>query len=474
MKRLGHIYDQIWSYENLVAAFAAVRRGHAANAPIRTFEQQLTQNLREISDALRAGNPQFGDYHFFTVFDPKERLICAAAVRERVIHHAVIRVCGAWMERSLIADCYACRKGYGQFKALDRTRIFLQRNPWFLKMDVRKYFDSIRHEILLELLTSRFKDKRLLDLFQKLLASYCTEPGCGLPIGNLTSHYFANLYLDGFDHFAQEQARVPGYVRYMDDMLAFGGREELLKFRENAGLWLLEYRGLTLKQQGGVINRCAHGVDFLGFHALPRSLRLNRRSQRRFVRKLHQYDAALACGDLSEEAYQQRSTALFSFVCHANTLAFRRRILGAGQGLQPGQTGRQLEQQREQLPGGQPEQQQPEQPEQQHRVSAGSLCSTMCLDSRRSSSRPASRSRLGAINKETMWRGAGSPVLSDERSATAPFLPKVLPAVQTGIWSAAARSVRRDAALFASDKRSAADGRTMNGKRGRELSTNGH
>lgn len=399
MKRAGHLYDRIWDYENLVAAFVAVRRGHARSKSVQAFANNLQDNLTEISAALRAQRPGFGDYHFFQIFDPKERTICAASVRERVIHHAVIRVCGAWMERSLTQDCFACRKGYGQFKALERAQHYLRSTPWFLKMDVTKYFDSIRHDLLLGLLARKFKDRRLLGLFEQLLDSYHTEPGCGLPIGNLTSQYFANLYLDGFDHYVREVCQLPGYVRYMDDMLAFGDRDPLRQFRQSAVQWLGAERGLSLKQDGGYLNRCRHGVEFLGFRAYGNLLRLNRRSKRRFITKLRNYDDALESGLLSEAAYQQCSTALFAFVCHADTLALRRKILGAGQWLQPGETGRLMEQQRDQLHRLEPQQQQPDEPQQQQRVPAGSLGSTMRTDGRRSSSRPASRSCPGTTNK---------------------------------------------------------------------------
>jgi RNA-directed DNA polymerase len=413
MKRVGHLYEHISDYDNLLAAFAAVRRGHRSKADIQLFEKHLASNLHALGEDLRQEEPGFGDYHFFKVYDPKERQICAAAVRERVIHHAIIQVCGATMERSLIADCFACRKGYGQFRAIERAQQFSRKHAWFLKMDVAKYFDSIDHAILLSLLARCFKDSRLLRMFELLLESYCTEPGKGLPIGNLTSQYFANLYLDGFDHYARETLRVPGYVRYMDDMVIFGEKDELKSWSPQVVTWMSEERQLTLKQGGGYLNRCDRGLSFLGFRVFPRRLLLTDRSRRRFVRKLGAYDLELAEGIMTEAAYQRRSTALFSFVAHADTLGFRRKVLGAGQRLQPGETGRQLEQQREQLPGVEPQQQHPVQPKQQQRVPAGSPCSSMARLCRRSTTRSASSSRLAGTKSDN---GAGL-VAAGERPA---------------------------------------------------------
>ncbi len=192
MKRAGHLLEQIVDLDNLKRAFCQAARGKRNQAEVIAFSRDLESRLHEMAEGLRRGNVPLGDYHYFRIRDPKERLICAAAFAERVLHHAVMGPCEPVFERGLIHHTYACRKGKGQTAALAAAQQNCRRHAWFLKLDIRKYFDSVDHAILLHLLCRRFKDADLLLLFQRLLGTYQTQPGRGLPIGNLTSQHFAN------------------------------------------------------------------------------------------------------------------------------------------------------------------------------------------------------------------------------------------------------------------------------------------
>ena len=185
------------------------------------FRMKVDCNLEEIRRGLENETARIGAYSYFTIKDPKERIICAASFPERIIHHAVMNICEPYFERFQIFHSYACRKGKGQHAALLSAFHYAKSSPFFLKMDVRKYFDSIDHEILFNRLTRLFKDHRLLDLLSRIIDSYHTAPGKGVPIGNLTSQYFANHYLASFDHYVKETLGVKRYIRYMDDMLFF-------------------------------------------------------------------------------------------------------------------------------------------------------------------------------------------------------------------------------------------------------------
>ena len=167
-----------------------------------------------------------GRFSQFVIHDPKERIITAPCFAERVLHHAVMNVCEPKFEQWLINDTYACRVGRGQGAALSRAQQFARRFPFFLKIDVRKYFDSISHEILLSRLDLLFKDRRLLDLFERIVHSFRGNLGRGLPIGSLTSQHLANFYLGWFDRYAKETLRLKGYVRYMDDMALWADSSE--------------------------------------------------------------------------------------------------------------------------------------------------------------------------------------------------------------------------------------------------------
>ena len=204
---------------NLHEAFLRDARGKAGKRAVIDFRNGLDENLMEMRRQLMEGSFCFGKYHFFTICDPKQRTICAASFSERVAFHAMMRICHPVFDDYQIFDSYASRIGKGTYKALERTQQFASRYQWFAKLDICKYFDSIDHQVLLQQLCRLFKDAQLLIYFRNLLDSYETLSGKGLPIGNLTSQYFANHYLAVADHYVKEQLGVPAMGRYMDDVL---------------------------------------------------------------------------------------------------------------------------------------------------------------------------------------------------------------------------------------------------------------
>jgi retron-type reverse transcriptase len=228
----------------------------------------------------------------------------------------------------LIHDSYACRKGKGRVAALLRTRRFARRFGWFLKLDVRRYFDSVPHDRLLALLRRHFKDGRLLELFERIVRGFRGELGRGLPIGSLTSQHFANFYLGCFDRFVKETLRVAGYVRYMDDMALWADGQRLKELLRVAEAFLGEELGLELKPTP-VLNRTAHGMDYLGCRVFATHMILNRRSRVRFRRKLAHLEEQHRLGNIDEQQLQQRATALVAFTRTEGVSAwkFRRAVL---------------------------------------------------------------------------------------------------------------------------------------------------
>lgn len=358
--------------ENLRLAFWKAAKGKRGQADCVAFGERLDDNLDALRVELLAGDVPVGDYHYFRVHDPKERLICAATFRERVLHHALMNVCEPVLERAAVFDSYACRKGKGRLLAVERAQGYARTHRWFLKMDIRKYFDSVHQTTLRELLERKFKDPVLLGVFDRILGSYHTAPGRGLPIGNLTSQHFANFYLDPLDRFLKETLGRGAYVRYMDDFVVWGGSGcELRGVCEQARAFLAAELKLELKANTA-INRTAFGMDFLGYRLFPGTVRLARRSKVRLARKFQRYEAAHLRGEWSELVLQQRMQALLAFVMPVESGAFRRHVLQrfgvAAKRLEPRESGRQLEQQRDQLPDGEPQQQHSDEPEQQHWV----------------------------------------------------------------------------------------------------------
>jgi len=313
LRRASHLFDKIVDRDNLRLAVHKALKGKRSKTDAREFVQELDANLNDLRHDLLAGGVAVGEYRQFTIFDPKERLITAPCFRERVLHHATISVCEPIFERWLISDTFACRQGKGRLAALNRARVFAGRQPVFLKLDIRKYFDSVSHQILVARLERLFKDRRLLALLWRIVACYKSAPGCGLPIGSLTSQHFANFYLGWFDRFVKEQLGVKGYVRYMDDCALWGGTTaQLQQWLTASAAFLREELALDLKPEP-YRNHTSHGMDFLGCRIFPNRIELNRRSRVRFRRKLLALELDYQAGRLDEPSLQERATAMVAF-----------------------------------------------------------------------------------------------------------------------------------------------------------------
>lgn len=321
--------EAIADIDNLRLAYWKSRKGKEDRVEVIEFRTALQYNLAKISEELRGDHVCVGNYAYFKIFDPKERLICAAAFRERVIHHAVMNVCHHDFDKRQIFDSYACRIGKGTFKSLDRAYEFAGRYRWFVKMDVRKYFDNIRHIALKQQLAKMFKDDGLLRLLNKIIDSYSVGEDRGLPIGNLTSQYFANHYLSVADHHAKEKLCIDGYVRYMDDIVLFGDdKEELLAKARLLELYLKDVLDLELGQF--YMNRCRCGIPYLGYRVLGDIVLLSKRSKTRYKKKINEVFYKYRIGEYDQEMLQNRLLPLTAYTEKADSKSFRKKIILKG------------------------------------------------------------------------------------------------------------------------------------------------
>ena len=327
MKRIGGLYHQIHSYENLCLAFWKAAKGKQDRREVVVFRENFEVKIQKLRRELIDHEPDIGHYHFFKVFDPKHRSICAATFPERVLHHAIMNILEPVPEAYAIYDTYACRKGKGSRKALARAQKFARKYTWYLKIDIRKYFDSIDHDIVLHLLARRTKDKDLLRLFEKLLNTYHIRPGKGMPIGNLISQHSANFYLGSFDHWIKEEGRIKGYLRYMDDMLIFGhDRKELKTLLEQAEYYLKHKLDLQINPNIQ-LNRCRQGFTFLGYRVFPSRISLSSRSKRRFLNKFKVYENNWHIGKWSTQELIRHMEPLIDFTRFANAENLRRSVI---------------------------------------------------------------------------------------------------------------------------------------------------
>jgi len=287
------------SMGNLRMAAKEALRGKRGRMPGAAFFMEMEKELPALHEELRGGTYRHGAYHYFWIHDPKDRLVAAAPFRDRVVHHAIVRVIEPIFEKRFIEDSYACRVRKGTHAAMRRALHFARGHRYALKCDVSKYFPSIDHEVLMGLVGRVIGDGRVLELLEGVLASHADgeerewAPGGGLfdyrtrrrglPIGNLTSQFLANVYLNPVDHFVKHELRVRGYVRYMDDFLLFGdSRPPLRDSGDRIKAKLAELR-LRMHPDKYRLMPTSKGVDFAGFVVFADGrIRVRSSSVRRF------------------------------------------------------------------------------------------------------------------------------------------------------------------------------------------------
>ncbi|MBM3776556.1 MAG: hypothetical protein FJW37_15555, partial [Acidobacteria bacterium] len=290
------------------------------------FYFHLETELLRLEEELQSGAYVPSPYRTFMVYEPKPRRICAADIRDRVVHHAICNLLETILEGFSIHDSYACRPDKGTHRAVRRAQVCSRRHRFFLKLDVRHFFETVDHACLKTRLRRKFKDMRLLDLLERIIdhPQPGGQPGKGLPIGNLTSQHFANFYLGYADHFLKDELGVGDYLRYMDDMLVFGDdKEELHRLLAAVRRFLQEQLSLELKEEAVVLAPVSQGISFLGFRVFPGLIRLQRAGWVRFRRRIQEREQAYRQGAIDEQGLVQSVQSLLGHLRHADTLRLR-------------------------------------------------------------------------------------------------------------------------------------------------------
>lgn len=318
MKRATKLFDQICDIQNLHEAYYKASKSKRLSAEVMIFNQNYEQNLEKLRCSLIEGCYKHGKYRQFTIIDPKERIISAAPFADRIVHHAIINVLEPIFERQFIFHTYACRSGKGTHAAARYAFKKAKSCKYFLKLDVRKYFDSINHSILKNFLCRIIKDSRCLALLFGVIDTYCVNQNelnvsdkKGLPIGNLTSQFFANFYLSSLDHFVLEQLKPCGYVRYMDDIVVFENSKDRLK-SIFAGIQDFCLGNLKLYLKIPVFGICKNGVPFLGWNISSEKIGVLKSTRNRMKSKLNQIENDFLHGRSTLKKSLERKTAVYA------------------------------------------------------------------------------------------------------------------------------------------------------------------
>ncbi len=340
------MYNKLTSWDNLLNAYKKAAKDKRGTPYVAAFEHQLGANLIGLQDELVSQTYQPGGYTNFYIHDPKRRLISAAPFRDRVVHHALVNILEPIYERKFIYDTYANRQGKGTHRALDRCTTYLRRFQYVLSMDIRQFFPSIDHVVLLDILGQTIMDEQVIALYCQIINSgigvlqeeyqmvyfpsddlFAVNRPRGLPIGNLTSQFWANVYLNPLDHFIKRELKCRGYIRYVDDMLLFAqNKAQLHAWREQVTDFLAGLR-LTIHANSAQPRPVRTGVPFLGFQVFPDHRRLKRRKAVHARRRLKALAARYRDGEIDEKSVQASVRAWIAHAEHGDTWGLRSDIL---------------------------------------------------------------------------------------------------------------------------------------------------
>ncbi len=317
---MAHTYEDIISMGNLLEAWTEFLRGKRSKEDVQGFTLHLMDNIWSLRSELNDKTYRHGPYEAFNVSDPKPRSIHKAPIRDRLLHHALYRVLYPFFDRTFIADSFSCREDKGTHAAINRFQSFFcrvsknnKKTCWVLQCDIRKFFASIDHNVLMEILRMYIPDRNIIWLLNQVIESFSTKPGTGLPLGNLTSQLLVNIYMNEFDQFVKHKLRAKYYVRYADDFVILSGDRKCLEVQLKLIQAFLQDRlRLTMHPDKVFIQTLAAGVDFLGWVHFPNH-RVLRGTTRRRMKK-----------NLSEHSSLESINSYLGLLSHGNTYSLQK------------------------------------------------------------------------------------------------------------------------------------------------------
>lgn len=334
-------FEKIYDFQNLYRAHTIARKSKRNTREVIEFEMNLCENLARISDSLKNGSYRMQDYYSFAIHDPKYRVIHALHYRDRVVQHCICdQVLAPVLDKKLIYDNAACRIGKGTHFAIGRVSGFLHdyynkygTNGYFLKCDIRKFFDNIDHNILKQKLSEVIKDINVLRLLYQIIDSFEVVPGKGLPLGNQTSQWFAIYYLDGFDRLVKEKLHIPYYSRYMDDCVMIHPDKSYLRDCLEQMKQFANKLQITFNEKTEIFP-LKNGVDYLGWHIyLTESGKVIRKVKQqtkyKYKRKLKHFQNEYAKGSIDLSEIDQVLSSYSAHLSYGHTYKLQKKVFGS-------------------------------------------------------------------------------------------------------------------------------------------------
>ena len=347
MKTYRNLYDNLCSFDNLIKAFKKARKGKTKKWYVKEFESNLENNLLQLKYELETLTYQPRPLKKFIIRDPKTRVIHASHFRNRIIHHALCNIIEPLFDKTFIYDSYANRKKKGAHAGLKRFDFFqrkvsqngkMVRNAkddnmvvgYALKADIRHYFDNVDHEILLNIIKKKIRDNKVIWLVQNILDNHNFKVlGKGMPIGNLTSQFFANVYLNELDYFVKHVLKAKYYLRYVDDFVILHRSKEALEDYKRQINEFLKTIKLELHSEKSRIMPLHNGVSLLGFrifyhYKLPRKSNI-RNFEKKLIELIKDYNE----GMISKEKLMESVEGWCAYAIHGNTYKLRKKLIEA-------------------------------------------------------------------------------------------------------------------------------------------------
>lgn len=318
MKRYGTLYGRVCSYENLVSAAENARKGKARQRTVQVFFENFEENIQKLREELLTHTFKTSEYSVFTIFEPKERVIYRLPFRDRVVHWAVMLIVEPIWIKTFTRDTYSCIKNRGIHSLQKKLCSDLSDDPdgtkYCLKIDVKKFYPTIDHDILKSVIRRKIKDPELLSLLDEVIGS--VPDGSGVPIGNYLSQFFANLYLSELDHLLKESYGVKYYYRFADDIVILGSdKEELRGILVFINHYLLSERNQRIKSNYQIFPVESRGIDFVGYVTRHEYVLARKKNKKALCRKVAQYRKQ----GLSEEQIRLKTASRVGFMIHADT-----------------------------------------------------------------------------------------------------------------------------------------------------------